>query len=115
MSLSVRYGPIPFTIKELWFNGNETGYFIKQADMPGSGLLKFPTVVVDFTMKDGVYDTFTSFGCLNLLGVPTIEIVFSTRERVPAAGVYDNMVQTARNLGIKFGTPNIPDWSKCPK
>ena len=114
MDLSVKYLVLPFSIKEMFFRTNETGYYIKQADMPGSSLLKIPTVVVDFTEKDGVYESLTLYGCLAPLGIVTEEIVFATRERYPPAGLYPSMVTTARSIGISFGSPTQPDWTKCP-
>lgn len=60
MAFAVKYGPIPFTITELYSPHGEVGYYIKRAKMPGAKLLELPTVVVDVTMgANGLYETMT--------------------------------------------------------
>ncbi len=61
MALSVKYGPLPFTITELYTaNGTYPGVYKKHVDMPGGQLFVLPTVFVDVTENAAVCDTFVS-------------------------------------------------------
>lgn len=102
----VKYGPIPFTITEIYdpVNASEPGWYTKHVNVPGGKLLKFATVIVDATMSpDGSqYSTLTTFGCVSLLGVPVYELVFATRQKTPPAIVLRTMEATARKLGVMW-------------
>ena len=52
MPFAVKYGPIPFTIVELYDPQSEKGMYLKHVNMPGGKLLKLDTVIVDATAKD---------------------------------------------------------------
>ncbi len=55
MALSVKYGPIPFTITEIYdANGTYPGVYKKHVDMPGGQLFILPTVFVDVTENAAV-------------------------------------------------------------
>ena len=81
MDFKVRYGPIPFTIVELYTpqNASVPGWFIKNAQMPGGKLLNLPTVAVDVHTYGGE-DTMTLYSCIAPLHAAQVnELVFASR------------------------------------
>merc|ERR1711871_282557 len=104
MAFKVDYGKMPFTIVEEYFATNTTGYFIKQAEMPGAGLLKLPTVVVDVTTSaNGTqYDTMTLYSCTTKLGLEVPELVFASRVQTLDTAALARMQSTARAQGVQW-------------
>lgn len=124
MAFAVDYGPLPFTITEVYTPANDTkAYFRKEAQMPGASLLVLPTVVVDFTEgsslgggDDGAgYETMTLYSCLNVLGSAVEELVLATRMPTADPAVLSAMEASASKAGVPFNVSQLTmvDHSKC--
>ena len=122
MDFRVKYGPVPFTIVEDYIPVNTSrGVFVKQAEMPGSGLLTLPTVVVDAQLhgtgsgQSSVYDTLTLFSCTSKLGLLVTELIFATRS--PSIDVADlaamQKTATAQGVHLKPGQLTTVNHTKC--
>merc|ERR1719453_657971 len=102
MPFAVKYGPIPFTIVELYDPENATGMYLKHVNMPGGKLLKLDTVMVDVTAPNATapYETLTMVSCV--LGVQ--EVIFAMRVPLDAQNhaMLDKMKATAKGLGATW-------------
>ena len=105
MPFAVKYGPLPFTIVELYDPQNTTGMYLKHVNMPGGKLLQLDTVIVDATSKDGTspYDTVTMISCLSV-GININEIVFAMRDPLDSSNMdkLSRMEEVARGLGASW-------------
>ncbi len=73
MALSVKYGPIPFTITEIYdANGTYPGVYKKHVDMPGGQLFILPTVFVDVTENAAVCVSNPTWGQHPALPLPLL-------------------------------------------
>ena len=114
---SVDYGPVPFTITEEYSPADQRcffsrdpaactlAYYNKQADVPGSGLVVLPTVVVDVSLSaDGKqYETLTMYSCATPADLVDVhELVFFTREKQPANETLTRMQSIARAAGVPW-------------
>ena len=120
MDFSVQYGPLPFTITEIYnppANASEAdrGYYIKRAKMPGSKLLLFPTVVVDATLNTStnLYDKLIMHSCTVKLDILVQEIVIATRNKLEDPAVLNTMQAEAKKEGVKWDPKNMKtvDWT----
>lgn len=109
MGFKVDYGPVPFTIIEVYTppNASAPGLYTKRAKMPGSQLVELPTVVVDVTRfqtaaesSSAPYDTMTLYSCINKLGIVVDELIFAGRTRAPGPGVLGRMQAMAKAQGV---------------
>eukprot|EP00040_Diaphanoeca_grandis_P043779 m.10243 g.10243 ORF g.10243 m.10243 type:complete len:200 (+) comp8200_c0_seq1:80-679(+) len=115
IDFKVDYGPIPFTIVEVYtpINSATKGYYIKEARMPGAQFLQLRTAVVDVGHNGmAPYTTMTLYSCVNKLGIKVPELVFATRDRTPNATVLAEMEKTARSLGVQWDDKNLKT-SQC--
>ena len=126
MDFSVQYGPLPFTITEIYnppANASEAnlGYYIKRANMPGSKLLLFPTVIVDATLNatTNVYDKLIMHSCTVKLDILVQEIVIATRNKMEDPSVLQAMQAEAKKEGVQWDAKNMKtvDWTskECEK
>merc|ERR1711871_58450 len=117
MAFKVDYGPVPFTIIEEYFSTNVTGYFIKQAKMPGAGLLKLPTAIVDVTLSSDrtQYETMILYSCTTKLGQMIPELIFASRQESYSRADLTKLEDTARAQGVKWEQSNLKyiDWASC--
>ncbi|GMI58769.1 hypothetical protein TeGR_g7807 [Tetraparma gracilis] len=113
MDFKVKYGPIPFTITELYAPGSSQGVYTKKADMPGGDLLQLPSVVVDVTEGEGGYDAFTIYSCLEIGGQAVRELVIATREPEAAKEDLESMVQVARDAGVDVDLDSLKPVKPC--
>ena len=128
----VDYGPLPFTITELYTprkgdgggGAPAVGFYTKNAKMPMGKLLNLPTVFVDVTAGNATradgsaapYETMTLYSCIDVLGaLPVTELVFATRAKAPGAGVLAAMEASARAQGVAWNDQALKhvDHSKC--
>jgi hypothetical protein len=117
MDFKVRYGPIPFTIVELYTpqNASVPGWFIKNAQMPGGKLLNLPTVAVDVHTYGGE-DTMTLYSCIAPLHAAQVnELVFASRSPMLDAATLDAMKAAAKTAGVVWDDSKLKpvDHSKC--
>ncbi len=117
MPFRVNYGPLPFTIIELYAaESGVSGYYKKRADMPGGSFLQFPTAFVDVVpdAEGSRYERMTLYSCLTVLGAfPTEEHVYATRSPVFDQAVQSEMEAVARTVGLVWDKLNYVDRSKC--
>jgi hypothetical protein len=107
----VKYGPLPFTITELYSPAGFEGGYKKHVAMPGGQLLKLPTVVVDITPE-----TLMLFSCVDLpLVGNVIELVVATRSASPDAAVISQQLSLAQELGVPFVREDVKlsSHSRC--
>merc|ERR1711998_327955 len=97
MDLAVHYGPLPFTITELYTPEADRGLFNKNAAMPGGKLLNLATVVADVQP-----DYMILFSCIDLKLTHVTEVVIATRKRSPGEQAVSQIVSTAHALGVPF-------------
>ena len=115
MPFAVKYGPIPFTIVELYDPQNATGMYLKHVNMPGGKLLKLDTVMVDVTAPNATapYETLTMVSCV--LGVQ--EVIFAMRVPLDAQNhaMLDKMKATAKGLGATWDDNKLKEvsFAKC--
>jgi hypothetical protein len=115
MPFAVKYGPIPFTIVEVYDPQNATGMYLKHVNMPGGQLIKLNTVMVDVTASNATapYETLTMVSCV--LGVQ--EVVFAMRAPLDAGNhaTLNKMKATAKGLGAKWDDSKLKEVSfdKC--
>lgn len=105
MDFAVKYGPIPFTITELYTPGKEVGLYSKNADMPGGKLLTLPTVLVDVEED---YSAMTLYSCLEIGGQAVRELVIATKDE----NVDDTYVQELVDNALAAGVDIEPDSIK---
>ena len=112
MDFKVRYGPVPFTIIELYTPGMQAGLYTKRAKMPGGKLLELATAVVDVDPE-----TLILFSCLDLVATHVQELVVATRTPAPASNVTDALLARARALGVPFTDTSVKrvDHSHCAR
>jgi lipocalin len=121
------FGKKPFTIVEQYFPKNTTdrgsslGYYDKKADMPGSGLVVLPTVVVDAgylpeshassDLRNVPYETMTLFSC----DLDVTELIFATRVPKADDAVLEAMKAVAKAAGVTWNEKKLKpvDHSKC--
>eukprot|EP00946_MAST-07B_sp_MAST-7B-sp1_P004500 g4500.t1 len=119
MPFSVKYGALPFTIVEIYNPENATGMYLKHVNMPGGKLLQLDTVMVDVTAPNATapYETLTMVSCVDVLGIPTKEVVFAMRVPLDAGNhaLLDKMKTTARRLGVEWDESKLKEVSfdKC--
>ena len=98
MDFSVKYTFIPFTIKEIYTPVMTTekivpGFFLKNADMPGSQIVTLPSAIVDVTD-----DHLIIYSCVDELGiVHAEEIIFATRNPT----VTENELEALKAIAAK--------------
>lgn len=98
MDFRVKYGPVPFTIKELYTPASFRGGFSKNAAMPGGKLLTLPTVAVHVSAS-----AFILFSCLEVpLLPPVIEFVLATRARTIDDDSLAALLSLAHSLNVPF-------------
>jgi hypothetical protein len=102
----VKYGPLPFTITEVYKPSGFQGGYSKHAAMPGGQLLVLPTVVVDVTPK-----TLILFSCVSVPFVGHVsELVVATRSASPAPDAISQQLALAQELGVPFTKGDVK-WS----
>ena len=110
MPFAVKYGPLPFTIVEVYDPQSEKGMYLKHVNMPGGKLLKLNTVVVDATAPDATspYDTLTMISCVSV-GISVNEVIFA--QRIPLnetnLPVLRTMETVARGLGAQWNEKSL--------
>lgn len=107
----VDYGPVPFTITEIYTAATFQGGFTKHAKMPGGSLLQLPSVVVDVTPS-----TLILFSCVDAPLVGDVaELVLATRSPQPSPAAVHRELQLAKALGVPFSAADVKsvDHSKC--
>jgi hypothetical protein len=117
---SVKYGPIPFTINEVYAAVSTTllpGMFIKTCRVPGGQFLQLPTAVVDTALDatGAIYERLTMYSCIDILGaIPIVELAFFTRSASWDAAVQSDMESIARKVGVTWDEKqlNYVDRSK---
>lgn len=108
MDFSVKYGPLPFTIVEIYdpVNASQPGLYLKHVNEPGGKLLNLKTAMVDVTESaDGkLYETVTMYSCVNILGANVVEVVYAMREPLDADNMetLSGMEATAKSLGVTY-------------
>lgn len=109
MAFKVDYGKMPFTIQEEYHATNTTGYYIKEADMPGAGFLKLPTAVVDVTLQQsgGRYDTMILFSCTTKLGIEIPELVFASRSPTMDSSDLEKLQAAAKAQGVQWDAQKL--------
>ena len=107
MDFSVKYGPLPFTITELYTPSDEIGMYVKRAAMPGGRLLELPPVIVDIRMdqKEGV-TAFTVYSCLDF-GPGVRELVIATKDLNPPQELLDDIVDTALRARVDIASDDL--------
>ena len=69
------------TMNMFFTSSNETGLFDKYMDYPLVRKIKFPSVVIDFTVDaKGEYSTLTEYLCYNIGGVSYEEVTVGSRQ-----------------------------------
>jgi len=115
MDFTVKYGQIPFTIKEAYTPTNDEarGHFIKNAQMPGGKFLSLPTVVVDVHTY-GDDDTMLLYSCIHPF-TEVQELVFASRSNIIDDATLENMKKVARGTGIAWNDKDlkIVDHQSC--
>jgi hypothetical protein len=110
MPFAVKYGPVPFTIVELYDPQNQTGMYLKHVNMPGGKLLQLDTVIVDVTAKDATspYETVMMVSCVSV-GIPINEVVFAMRKPLDSSNIATlrDMETVARNLGVSWNEKQL--------
>ena len=110
MPFAVKYGPIPFTIVELYDPQNEKGMYLKHVNMPGGKLLQLNTVIVDATAKDDTspYDTVTMISCVSV-GISVNEVIFAQRVPLDETNLptLRTMETVARGLGASWDEKSL--------
>ncbi len=110
MPFAVKYGPIPFTIVELYDPQSEKGMYLKHVNMPGGKLLKLDTVIVDATAKDDTspYDTVTMISCVSV-GLSVNEFIFAQRVPLDTTNlpILRTMEKVARDLGATWNEKDL--------
>ena len=108
---AVKYGPLPFTIVELYDPKNETGTYNKHVNMPGGSLVNLATVIVDATAPDdsSPYDTLTMFSCLGALGQSVKEMVFAQRVPITDNNTFalSKMEAVAQGLQVPYDSKSL--------
>jgi hypothetical protein len=106
MDFRVTYGKLPFTIVEDYAaNRSIPGLFTKEAEMPGAGLLKLPTVVVDVGTAPGAggqYSSMILYSCAMKLGLPIIELVIATRQPTISPPELQALLEVAKQQEIRW-------------
>ena len=116
---SVKYGPLPFTIVELYDPLNATGMYLKHVNMPGGKLLKLETVMVDATAPNATtpYETLTMISCVDVAGIEVQEVIFAMRAPLDSGNhaTLEKMESTAKALGAKWDDSKLKEVSfeKC--
>uniref|UniRef100_A0A7S4VZT9 Lipocalin/cytosolic fatty-acid binding domain-containing protein n=1 Tax=Alexandrium monilatum TaxID=311494 RepID=A0A7S4VZT9_9DINO len=118
---SVRYGAVPFTIKEFYdpVDPATRGVYNKHVqipfNIPGGSLIQLPTAVVDVQRSsDGSrYETMILYSCLALVS----EVVIATRGPTLERESLQVLLQTAKERGVPFKESGVStvDRSSCPK
>ncbi|GMH47723.1 hypothetical protein TrVE_jg8932 [Triparma verrucosa] len=113
MAFSVKYGPVPFTINEIYTPTKAgPGLFNKNADMPGGKLLTLPTVVMDVAPD---YSTMTLYSCLELPGSNAVrELVIATIDPEPSDETVQALIETAIDAGVDIKREDIKAVDYCP-
>ncbi|CAK8986961.1 Uncharacterized protein SCF082_LOCUS770 [Durusdinium trenchii] len=107
-NFSVRYGPMPFTIKEHYqSHGLGHGVYRKSVSIPfgipGGSLLGFPSAIVDVVSKGDTYDALIIYSCL--AGLQVLEI--STRAQHITDAAAQSLVDRALALGVKLAKESV--------
>jgi hypothetical protein len=119
MDFRVTYGKLPFTIVEDYAaNRSIPGLFTKEAEMPGAGLLKLPTVVVDVGTAPGAggqYSSMILYSCAMKLGLPIIELVIATRQPTISPPELQALLEVAKQQKIRWkpGELKLVNRSGC--
>mmetsp|Transcript_23949 Transcript_23949/g.62604 ORF Transcript_23949/g.62604 Transcript_23949/m.62604 type:complete len:206 (+) Transcript_23949:308-925(+) len=118
MAFSVKYGPVPFTIVEIYTPNNATanssGVYRKTVDEPGAKYAALPTVFVDVTANSASdsYETMTIFSCVEELGVTVTEVIFAGRTPQPDGDKLAQMEAVAKTAGVTWKNSSF-HTSKC--
>ena len=119
MPFAVKYGPIPFTIVEVYNPQNATGMYLKHVNEPGGKLLQLDTVIVDVTAADDTspYETLSMISCVDVAGINVQEVIFAQRNPLDSSNnaTLQAMENTARSLGAEWDASKLKtvDFSKC--
>ncbi|GMI36965.1 hypothetical protein TrRE_jg7148 [Triparma retinervis] len=108
MDFSVKYGPLPFTITEVYtpevVDPPSPGLFEKNADVPGGKFLKLPTVLVDVAED---YSAMTIYSCLEVGGQAVRELVIATREEEADEDYVRELIDQAIEAGVDIDADKI--------
>jgi hypothetical protein len=111
---SVDYGPIPFSIVEVYQPTSVVGLYGKSAvppfSKPGSAAtLTLPTVFVDVTAPSpsSPYDTMTLYSCLEVDGHAVTELIFATRDKDVSDDSLAAMEAAAKAQGLDWEDGNL--------
>ncbi|GMI17286.1 hypothetical protein TrLO_g658 [Triparma laevis f. longispina] len=114
MAFSVKYGPIPFTINEIYSpltNSPLPGLFNKKVDMPGGKYLTIPTVILDVAED---YSTMSLYSCLELPGENAIkELVIATLDPNPPQETLTKLLNSALALVETLKEEDIKSTTPC--
>jgi len=122
VDFSVRYGAVPFTIREIYTPTEPPvkGIFKKNVDKPGGSLLTLPTAVVAALPHPSggrQYVAAALYSCLDvsLLGRRVDEVVFMTRSPNPDAAALAELQRVAEKVGVPFSPADLRqvDHSAC--
>merc|ERR1719461_2133849 len=120
MDFSVKYGPIPFTIVEVYLevDSSEKGYFNKNAKMPGGKLLTLPSVFVHVEGGSSRgYDAMVIYSCLSLARQKVQEVIIATKEVEVPQERLKSLIATVVNQVSDFDANDLKfvNQTKCQK
>ena len=103
MRFRVKYGPVPFALTETYtpMANASSGLYWKRARVPGGGLLKLRTVVVDVSPAAG--GVFVLFSCAG----PIKELVVASRTSTLDNETLAESLALAHRLGVPFEDADV--------